>query len=159
VKIGEIEGIFDETDWNTLLLVQKDARISFAELGRRVGLSPPSAAERLRRLEDMNVILGYHARINPSQLGLNMLVFIEIQVKRVDYPRFQKAVTQISWVLECHHIAGRASFLLKAAVPDATGLELLIGHLSQFGDTSTSLVLSSTLERRDFAPRKLGRDL
>jgi Lrp/AsnC family leucine-responsive transcriptional regulator len=99
MKIGEIEGRFDEIDWNIIQLVQKDARISFAELGRRVGLSPPSAAERVRRLEDMNVILGHHARINPSQLGLKMLVFIEIQVKRVDYPRFQKAVTQLTGYL------------------------------------------------------------
>jgi len=156
VKIGAIEGIFDEIDWNILQLLQADARVSFAELGRRVGLSPPSAAERVRRLEDMNVILGYHARINPSQLGLKMFVFIEMQVRRADYPRFQKAVTQLTWILECHHVAGRASFLLKAAVPDAAGLELLIGHLSQFGETNTSLVLSSNLERREFAPPKRG---
>jgi hypothetical protein len=85
-----------------------------------------------------------------------MFVFIEMQVRRADYPRFQKAVTQLTWILECHHVAGRASFLLKAAVPDAAGLELLIGHLSQFGETNTSLVLSSNLERREFAPPKRG---
>jgi Lrp/AsnC family transcriptional regulator, leucine-responsive regulatory protein len=152
--LGVIEGEFDEKDWIMLQTIQADSRTSFAELGRRTNLSAPAAAERLHRLEDAKVILGYHARVNPASLGLSMLVFIEIQVKRIDYQRFHKAVLRLAWVLECHHIAGRTSFLLKAAVPDATGLELLIGYLSQFGETSTSLVLSTPLERREFAPSK-----
>jgi len=151
---GVIVGKFDEKDWILIKLIQADARISFAELGRRARLSPPAATERLRRLEDAGVILGYHARINPVRLGLAMLVFIEIQVKRVDYPRFQKAILRWPRILECHHIAGRASYLLKAAVPDAPGLEMLIGQLSQFGETVTSLVLSTVLERREFSPNE-----
>jgi len=149
--IGWIRGEIDDLDWILLQLVQSDARMSFAELGRRAGLSPPAAAERLRRLQDNGVILGYHAQINPERLGLTMMVLIEVIVKRSEYPRFQKAVQKLSWILECHHVTGRASFLLKAAVPDVTGLELLIGHLSQFGDTSTSLVLSTVVSRREFA--------
>lgn len=150
-SLGSITGKWDEKDWILISLVQSDARVSFAELGRRAGLSPPAATERLRRLEDAGVILGYHARISPGHLGLPLLVFIEIQVKRPDYPRFQKAIQKLAWILECHHTAGRASYILKAAVPDTQGLELLIGHLSQFGDTTTTLVLSSVLERREFS--------
>ena len=149
--LGAIVGEWDEIDWIIIKLVQTDARVSFAELGRRTGLSAPAAAERLRSLEDAGVVLGYHARVNPDRLGLPMAVFIEMQVKRTDYQRFQKAVQKLTWILECHHIAGRASFILKAAVPDALGLELLIGHLSQFGDTTTSLVLSTVLGRREFS--------
>lgn len=148
---GAIARRWDEKDWILLELVQNDARVSFAELGRRAGLSPPAATERLRRLEDAGVILGYHARLSRPHLGLPLLVFIEIQVKRADYLRFQKAVHKLAWILECHHVAGRASFLLKAAVPDTQGLELLIGHLSQFGETTTTLALSAVLERREFS--------
>jgi Lrp/AsnC family leucine-responsive transcriptional regulator len=148
---GEIVGDLDEKDWIIIKLVQADARVSFAELGRSTGLSAPAAAERLRYLEDAGVVLGYHARINPDRLGLPMLVFIEMQVKRVDYLRFHKAIQKLTWIAECYHVAGRASFVLKAAVPDASGLELLIGHLSQFGDTITSLVLSTVLGRREFS--------
>jgi Lrp/AsnC family leucine-responsive transcriptional regulator len=149
--LGAIDAKIDETDWLLLQLVQTDARLSFAELGRRAGMSPPAAAERLRRLQDAGVILGYHARISPERLGLALLVFIEVQVKRSDYSRFQKAVQRIAWILECHHTAGRASFILKAAVPDTQGLELLIGHLSQFGETNTTLAVSTVLDYRNFS--------
>lgn len=149
--LGAIAGVWDEKDWILLQLVQSDARMSFAELGRRSGLSGPAATERLLRLQDAGIILGYHAQINPRSLGLALLVFIEMQVKRSDYTRFHKAVQKLVWILECHHTAGRASFVLKAAVPDVQGLELLIGHLSQFGDTATTLVLSTVLERREFS--------
>lgn len=149
-KLGRIEGALDPTDWILVKEVQQDARLSWAELGRRSELSAPAAAERLRRLEDSGVIAGYHARINPESLGLRLTVFIDITVRRVDYPRFQEEIEKLPWVLECHHVAGRASFLLKAVAPDTEGLELLIGHLSRFGDTNTSLVLSTSLARREF---------
>jgi Lrp/AsnC family leucine-responsive transcriptional regulator len=154
--LGWIDGELDETDWIILQLVQADARMSFAEIGRRAGLSPPAAAERLRRLEDAGVILGYHARVNPNPLGLAMPVFVEVHVKRAEYAHFQKAVQKIPWILECHHITGRASFFLKAAAPDVAGLELLIGHLSQFGDTTTSLILSTVVDRREFTQGAAG---
>ena len=140
----------DERDWIIIKLVQENARISFAELGRRTGLSPPAAAERLRSLEDAGVILGYNARISNSHLGLGMLAIIEMRVSRSEYARFQKTTQRIAWILECHHVAGRASFFLKVAVPDAAGLESLIGQLSQFGETTTSVVLSTVLDHRKF---------
>jgi Lrp/AsnC family transcriptional regulator, leucine-responsive regulatory protein len=148
--LGKIEGEFDKNDWIIIKLVQSDARVSFAEVGRQTGLSAPAAAERLRRLEDAGVVLGYHARVNPDRLGLGMLAFIEMRVNRSEYQRFEKAIHKLAWILECHHVAGRASFYLKVAVPNPAGLELLIGHLSQFGETATSLVLSTVLDRREF---------
>jgi Lrp/AsnC family transcriptional regulator, leucine-responsive regulatory protein len=148
--LGRIEGDLDDKDWIIIQLVQSDARVSFAEIGRRAGLSPPAAAERLRHLEDAGVIRGYHAKINPDRLGLGMSAIIEMRINRAEYQRFQKAIQKLAWILECYHIAGRSSFYLKVAVPDAAGLELLIGHLSQFGDTATSMVLSTVLDRREF---------
>jgi len=148
--LGRIEGDLDKKDWIIIQLVQSDARVSFAEIGRRTGLSPPAAAERLRRLEDAGVIRGYRAKIDPGRLGLGMVAIIEMRVNRADYQRFQKAIQKLAWILECYHVAGRISFYLKAAVPDVAGLELLIGHLSQFGETATSLVLSTIVEQREF---------
>ena len=97
-----------DEDWIMLQAVQTNARVSFAELGRRCGLSAPATAERLRRLQDRGVIRGYHARLDLDRLGLPMQVFVEIGVKRADYLRFQREIANIPWVLECHHIAGRA---------------------------------------------------
>lgn len=148
--LGVFESPGDERDWIILEEVQRNARVSYADLGRRAELSPPAAAERLRRLEDAGVIRGYHARIAPERLGLGMTVLIEMRVPRAQYERFQRAVARLSWIVECHHVSGAASFVLKCAVPDVTGLELLVGHLSQFGDTSTSVVMSTVLDRREF---------
>jgi len=140
----------DEADWIILEAVQEDARISFAELGRKGSLSPPSAAERLRRLEDVGVIGGFHAVVRPEGLGLNMIVFIDLCVKKADYSKVHQTVRHLPWILECHHVSGRASFLIKAAVPDVASLDALIGHLGQFGETNTSLALSAVVERRVF---------
>ena len=148
--LGAFEGPMDEKDWIILEEVQRDARVSYADLGRRTDLSPPAAAERLRRLEDAGVIRGYHARLAPERLGLGLTVLIEMRVPRAQYERFQKAMAKLAWVLECHHVSGAAAFVLKAAVPDVTGLELLVGHLGQFGDTATSLVMSTVVDGREF---------
>jgi len=149
-KIKSFQAQLDERDWIILSAVQDNARVSFAELGRQARLSPPAAAERLRRLEDLKIIQGYHAQISYEHLGLQMTAIIEVRVKRSDYLRFQKAVERLPSILECHHISGRASFLLKAAVPSVPALETLIGGLSQYGDTFTSLVLSTIVKRRAF---------
>lgn len=150
--LGSISALLDAKDWILLSLVQKNARLSFAELGRTAGLSAPATAERLRRLEEAGVITGYHASVPAEEMGLELGAFIEVQVRRTDYPRFQKAVEKLQWVLECHHVSGRGSFLVKVAVPNVAGLDLLIGHLSQFGETMTSLILSTVVQRRDFRP-------
>ena len=120
--LGNFEGPTDERDWIILEEVQRNARVSFADLGRRAELSPPAAAERLRRLEDAGVVRGYHARLAPERLGLGMTVLIEMRVPRAQYERFQRAVARLPWVLECHHVSGAASFVLKCAVPDVTGI-------------------------------------
>lgn len=148
--LGDFESPGDEKDWVLLEEVQRNARVSFAELGRKADLSAPAAAERLRRLEDAGVVRGYHADVAPDRLGLGMTVLIEMRVPRAHYERFQRAMARLPWILECHHVSGGAAFVLKAAVPDVTGLELLVGHLSQFGETATSLVMSTVVGRREF---------
>jgi Lrp/AsnC family leucine-responsive transcriptional regulator len=150
LEIGRLDASLDEKDWIILELIQIDGRLPFAELGRRAGLSPPAAAERLRRLEDAGLINGYHARVSPDGLGLSLTAFVEIQVKRADYARFLETIKELTWVLECHHVSGRASFLLKVAVPGVEGLEQLVAHLGRFGETSTSLILSTAVDRRMF---------
>src|SRR5215471_6663681 len=97
--LANFETQLDERDWIILRMVQENARVSFAELGRQAGLSPPAAAERLRRLEDLKIIRGYHAHVSPQPLGLPMTALIEIQVKRSEYSRFQKTIEDLAWIL------------------------------------------------------------
>ena len=142
----------DARDWQLLKLLQLNARASFAELGRSVKLTPPAVAERVRRMEDQGVIGGYSARVNLAAVGRGMRVFLRVQVLTKEYPKFTKTVHSLRAVEECHHITGGESFLLRAAVRDVAELEWLIEKLSVFGQTVTSIVLSTSLTHRVVEP-------
>ena len=142
----EFKGLLDRTDRQILTELQENGRISFVALGQRVGLSPPAVTERVRRLEDAGVITGYRAQVAATKVGLSVLAFIRLQTSRQQYPALTTTVQNLSEVLECHHLAGEDSFLLKVAVSSVDRLEDLLQELSDFGTTNTSIVLSSPLE-------------
>jgi Lrp/AsnC family transcriptional regulator, leucine-responsive regulatory protein len=135
--------------WKILAELQADARLSYSELGRRVGLSTPAAAERVRRLEDSGVIEGYEARVNPARLGLAVAAFIRIRLSGSESlaRKLTAAAGQMPEVLECHRCTGDESFILKVRVESVDDLQKLIDKLTPFGMTSTSLILSSPVER------------
>ncbi len=139
--------VLDAINLKILREMQKDARQSFAELGRRVGLSLPAVAERVRKLEDAGIIRGYHAEVDATRLGYPMTAFIRLKTTPQSYARFQKAVTAIPEILECHHVTGEDSFTIKLAACSVAHLEELVGKLTGFGPTTTSLVLSTVLSR------------
>lgn len=136
----------DARDWQLLKLLQRDGRMSFAELGRRVKLTAPAATERVRRMEDRRVIRGYRAQVDLAVTGRPLRVFLRVHVAPKDYAKFGKVVHALEVVEECHHVTGGEAFVLKAAVADVAALEKLIQRLSMFGPTVTSVVLSTTLE-------------
>ena len=138
----------DHIDWIVLDALQKDARLSFAELARRVKMSAPSVTERVKRLEDAGVIAGYHAEVNPAMLGRPLQVFIRLTMPSRDYPRFRRFLSAAAEITECHHVSGEEALLLRAAVASVADLEKLLGKLSAFGHTTTSLLLSTFLDRR-----------
>jgi Lrp/AsnC family leucine-responsive transcriptional regulator len=136
----------DARDWQLLKLLQRDGRMSFAELGRRVKLTAPAVTERVRRMEDRGVIRGYRAQVDLAVIGRPLRVILRVQVPPKEYARFGKVVHALEVVEECHHVTGGEAFVLKAAVADVLALEKLIQKLSVFGPTVTSVVLSTTLE-------------
>lgn len=138
----------DKIDWNILKELQEDARTSFAELGRRVGLTTPAVIERVRKLEDAGVILGYRAEIDASKVGLPITAFIRMSITGVDYSHIIEVVNESNEVLECHRGTGGDSFIIKVAVSDVGHLQTLIDRLTPYGITTTSIVLSSPLRRR-----------
>ena len=142
----------DATDWRLLDLLQADARMSFAALGRKLRLSPPAVADRMKRLEERGVIRAYRAEINLSALGRGLHVYLRVVVQPRDYSRFRKAVETAEGIFECHHVTGEDSFVLRAAVEDVSSLERLIQKLIAYGPTTTSVILSTSLDRRHFAP-------
>lgn len=120
----------DRIDRNILSMLQKDGRISNVELAKQVGLSPSPCLERVKRLESHGYIKGYHALLDPNQLGAAMLVFVEITLTKTSvdiFADFSAAVQQHDDIQECHLVSGNFDFLLKARVADMSSYRKLLG--------------------------------
>ena len=140
--------LLDEIGTNLLSALQEDARLSYAELGRRVGLSPAATAERLRRLEEAGIITGYRVEIDREVLGLPIMAIVRLSCDGVKYRPFLKAVETMESVMECHHVAGGDAFILKVMSGSVTELERVVERLLDFGVPTTSIVFSSPVVRR-----------
>jgi Lrp/AsnC family leucine-responsive transcriptional regulator len=138
----------DETDWTLLREFQAHARITLSEASRRVGLTAPAVGERMRRLEESGVVRGYHAAIDLEKAGRPLLAFIRVRFSGGKYDAFERLVERSPEILECHHVTGEDCFIVKAAVATMPELERLASSLAKFGPTATSIVYSTTLERR-----------
>jgi Lrp/AsnC family leucine-responsive transcriptional regulator len=131
--------------------LQANARLSVAELGRRIGLSPTATAERLKQMEEIGVVHGYTVEIDREALGLEVMAFIRMSCGGQHYQRLLEYVQTLEEVRECHHLTGGDDFLLKVTTTSMADLEALIEALLPYGNPVTSLVLSSPVERRKFA--------
>ncbi|WNZ27718.1 Lrp/AsnC family transcriptional regulator [Leptolyngbya sp. NK1-12] len=143
----------DEIDWQLLDALQEDARLSYTELGKQVGLTRPAVAERVRRLEERGVITGYRAEVDPVKLGLPILAFVRIGAIGDVFASVAKVVVEIPEVLECHRGTGGECFILKVRVASLPHLEAVIDRLTKFGQVTTSIVLSSVLTQRPISHR------
>lgn len=143
----------DATDWHILRELQEDARLSYSELGRRVGLSSPAVQERVRKMEDAGVIAGYHVELDLAKVGLPLLGYIRVANMRADEEEdLEKVALRMPEVLECHHIIGQDCYIMKIAAASIQHLEQIIGKLRLYNSTVTSLVLSSPVRKRIISP-------
>jgi Lrp/AsnC family leucine-responsive transcriptional regulator len=145
-----INPTIDEIALKLLDELQRDARLTFAELGRRVGLSPSAAAERVRRLEDLGVIRGYRLDIDPAALGLSILVHIRMACDGEKYKQFLTFIKSVDAVRECDHVTGGDALMMKVLVRSIEELEDLIMKFLNYGVPTTSVVLSRPLVRSSF---------
>jgi Lrp/AsnC family leucine-responsive transcriptional regulator len=128
--------------------LQEDARLSVAELGRRVGLSPPAVAERLGRLERDGVITGYRAEIDPRALGLALSAVIRIRPAPGQLGNVAELARRTPEVVECRRVTGDDCYIATAHVRDVEHLEEVIDHFVALGQTTTSIVQSAPVPRR-----------
>jgi Lrp/AsnC family leucine-responsive transcriptional regulator len=141
----------DATDLRILEILQRDARVTQLDIAKRVKLSQPSVADRIRKLESRGVILGYFAKVDPAHLGKDITAFIGVGISHPKYfEQFGKKVMALPDVLECHRVAGSESYLLKIRTENTRSLDrLLVEHLRTIPGvfrTETTLVLSSIKE-------------
>jgi Lrp/AsnC family leucine-responsive transcriptional regulator len=141
----------DATDRAIVDLLQADARATQQEIAKKVRLSQPSVADRIRKLEETKVILGYTARVDPRRLGHDITAFIGVSIEHPKYfDTFAKRVLALPGVLECHRVAGPESYLLKVRTESTSTLDqLLVQHLRTIpgvSSTQTTIVLASVKE-------------
>lgn len=138
----------DGTDARILQSLVGDARTSTAEIARKVGLSPPSVAERIKRLEEAGVITGYTATIDPRALGLELTAWIRIRPMPGQFHKVAAILRKLPDIVECDRITGEDCFIARAHVRSVAALEALIDEVIPYAMTNTSLVQSSPVERR-----------
>lgn len=151
---NDSEKLLDATGWELLMALQENARSSFADLGRRVGLTPPAVADRIRRLEVAGIITGYHATVNPAKLGLGLTAIIRFKAT-APYKRTFAVIQGCPEIIECHDVTGDDCMTLTAVVSSVGHLQDLIARLTPYGDSNTSIVLSTPLRHRVIGPTAL----
>ena len=154
MKLGETHAI-DETDRQLLDELQTDSKRSLKEIGTAVGLSAPSVMERVRKLENAGIIKGYHALLDARKVGLDISAFIGVSIASpVQLASFETWVESIPQILECHHVTGGHTLLLKVKTQNTGDLEKLIRRIRSMegvASTETMVVLSTHTERVEVA--------
>jgi len=138
----------DVVNLRILTELQQNPRLTMTELGRRVGFSSPAITERVRRLEETEVILGYHLKINPAALGLLIAAYIRIRPNPGQLPRIAELAQQIPEVVECHRVTGEDCFIIKVYLPSLDQLDRILDSFLLYGSTTTSLIQSSPVPLR-----------
>ena len=134
--------LLDGTSWRILTILQEDARIPLKELGRRVGLSAPAVGERVRRLEEVGIIIGYQAKLNLDKLELPVAAFIAIKAFGEGCSRIRTLLQECPEILSCYRVTGNDHYLVKVAAMSVKHLEQIIDRFIPYATVTTSIVLS-----------------
>jgi Lrp/AsnC family leucine-responsive transcriptional regulator len=142
------ETLLDDTNRRVLGELQADARLTMAELGRRVGLSAPAVAERVQRLEQGGVITGYRAEVDPRAIGYPIAAVVRVRPATRQLPKIPEIARDTPEVVECHRITGEDCFFMKLHLRSIEDLEEILDRFVLYGQTTTSIVHSSPVRPR-----------
>lgn len=140
--------MLDRIDWRILTELQQDGRLSYNELSRRVRLSPPAVADRVRRLEERGVITGYHAHVDPAAAGLPVTALVHMQCYGPLCLLRDEAAMRQPEILQLHRVTGDICCVLLIGVRSMAHFELVIDRLADHGRPSSTMVLSSPVPWR-----------
>jgi Lrp/AsnC family leucine-responsive transcriptional regulator len=151
MKLGEEHADLDDIDRQILALMQENCRLPLAKIGEKVGLSAPSVMERVKKLEDGGIITAYRAIVNARLLGKDITAFIGVSTGHPHaIDSFEREIELLDDVLECHHVTGTHTLILKAKTRNTSSLEELISRIRSIEGvvrTETMVVLSTHTER------------
>ena len=136
----------DSVDLKIIDILQADGRITMKELGSRIGMTSPATIERVKKLEESGIIAGYKAMVSIKRAGLPIRAFLLLTASAQGAEGISGFAQSHQNILRCHRVAGSATHLLEAAVPDLAKLEVLLSEVAAFGQVEPFLVLSSPLE-------------
>ncbi|GAA0796515.1 Lrp/AsnC family transcriptional regulator [Spirilliplanes yamanashiensis] len=151
------EDTLDATDWKLLTALQRDGRLSYADLARDVAMSPSAVTDRVRRLEEAGIITGYRADVSPAAVGLTIMAFVRLRYPTGNYRPFHALLDTTPEIVEAHHVTGEDCFVLKVVARSMGHLEEITGRISGLGSVTTSVVYSSPLPTRD-VPAPVGEN-
>lgn len=142
----------DDTAWRLLGALQQEGRAPLKSLAEQAGLSVAATAERLRRLQESGVVRRIGAELDPALAGYPVKAMVGITVHRPGKKAFLERLRTAAEVLECHHVAGADSYLMTVVAPSLPELERFLGTINGYGETRTSIVFSTPIERRGLVP-------
>ncbi|WP_214370401.1 Lrp/AsnC family transcriptional regulator [Pseudonocardia sp. H11422] len=146
----------DDTDWRLLEALHNEGRASYADLGRTVGLSPSAVTERVRRLEDLGIITGYTAEIDPVKLGLNIMALVRLRHPGQNDKSFHALLATTPEITEAHHVTGDDDVVLTVRARSMLHLEEVTARIAELGAVDTSVVYSNPLPRRSVVGSAVG---
>lgn len=144
----------DDLNWRILKYLQENARESFANIGRKVGLTPPAVAERVKKMEDLGVINGYKALVSHTLTGYQLRAIITLRAFMGKLKPFLEAVVSFEEVVHCYRITGNENIIMHVVLKDQFHLEKFIDKLIQYGETRTHIILSDVVSNAPIKRRK-----
>lgn len=144
----------DDLNWKILQCLQENARDSFANIGRKVGLTPPAVAERVKKMEDLEILEGYTAKVSHALTGYQLKAIITLRAFMGKLKPFLALVVTYEEVINCYRITGNENIVMEVVLKDQFHLEKFIDRLIQYGETRTHIILSNVVSNAPILKRE-----
>ncbi|WP_179333244.1 Lrp/AsnC family transcriptional regulator [Winogradskyella costae] len=144
----------DNLNWKILKCLQQNARVSNAEIGRQVGITSPAVSERIKKMEDAEVIQGYTTFISPFEAGYQLKALITLRAFMGMLKPFLEKVKTYDEVVNCYRITGNENIVMEVVLKNQKHLEIFIDQLISYGETKTQIVLSHVVKYSEIKPVK-----
>ncbi|WP_434644775.1 Lrp/AsnC family transcriptional regulator [Achromobacter piechaudii] len=151
------KGELDDIAWRLLRALQTDARAPLKALAQAAGLSVAATAERLKRLQEAGIVQRFAVEVDAVKAGYPVKAIVGITATQPGKKALLERLRQAPEVLECHHVAGADSYMMTVVATGLADLERFIGTINGYGETRTSIVFSTPIERRGVVPPGIGK--